>query len=809
MLANFDDNDKTHTHIVLTKGTIVGHYKIIEKIGAGGMGEVYLAEDSQLDRKVALKFLSPNLSQDEASRARFTREAKAAAKLDHPNIVPVYEVGEFQRRPFFAMAHIAGKSLRKVIKEGKLSISDAIEMTMQICEGLHKAHESGVVHRDIKPGNINIDSEGRARILDFGLATVSGEEQLTKTGSTLGTVGYMSPEQIKGKNIDHRSDLFSVGVILYEMLTGRRPFEGDNDAAVARSITDTNPDPVARYKSGTTGELQQIVDKALSKNPSLRYQHADGMLADLKRLKVESSPAKKSRLGLWAAGAIVVIAVTALLLSQPWRQTPVNDDVPLIAVLPFDNLGPPEDEYFADGMTEEITSRLAGIQGLGVISRTSAIKYKNADMQLSEIGKELGVDYILEGTIRWSKEGEQTKVRITPQLIRVSDDRHMWADNYERDLMEVFAVQADIAVQIVNQLDLTLVERVRTVLARQPTDNPEAYTYYLKAVSEIKDPEIDRPEIRRLIALFDSAIALDPGFALAYAHKSIAHSWATFKRGSLVTDPISHRAPAIQAAEMALRLEPELSLGHLAMGTYYNLVAGDYDRALEEFAKARSEMHSNSGLLYAIALVQFRQGKFYEAQTNMRKAIELDPLTSFYYFDLAKILTYTKEYREAISVIDRAIALKPDRAIYYVEKMHCLLNGRGDIDGMRDVFHEACKYIEPVEIISQRFWGFNLVDTPVDSLVADYVRMFRSTELSGLFYLTIAEGYSSVGQTGIMMAHCDSAKSLLQEQLKYASNEYGLHIAMAYALACLGEYEQAIEEGKKAKELMSVDGCHW
>jgi serine/threonine protein kinase len=215
---NHRDDDNTRSFVALTKGTRVGHYKIISKIGAGGMGEVYLAEDSQLDRKVALKFLPSHLCQDEASRARFTREAKAAAKLDHPNIVPVYEVGEFQGRPFFAMAHIEGKSLRDVIKEGKLSVSEAIQFTMQILEGLHKAHEFGVVHRDVKPGNIIIDNENRPRILDFGLATVSGEEKLTKTGSTLGTVGYMSPEQIDGTKVDHRSDIFSVGVILYEMV---------------------------------------------------------------------------------------------------------------------------------------------------------------------------------------------------------------------------------------------------------------------------------------------------------------------------------------------------------------------------------------------------------------------------------------------------------------------------------------------------------------------------------------------------------------------------------------------------------------
>ncbi|MDH4033494.1 MAG: serine/threonine protein kinase, partial [candidate division Zixibacteria bacterium] len=285
-----NDDDKTRTHVVLTKGTMVSHYRIVEKIGAGGMGEVYLAEDTKLSRNVALKFLPTHLCRDEDSRTRFTREAKAAAKLDHPNIVPVYEVGEYNGRPFFAMAHITGEPLRDVVKQGKLSVAEAVSLTQQICEGLHEAHEAGVVHRDIKPGNIIIDSKGKPRLLDFGLATVSGEEKLTQTGSTLGTVGYMAPEQITGGKVDKRSDLFSVGVILYEMLTGRRPFEGDNDAAIIRAITTSTPEPIARFKSGVTGELQQVINKALAKDPALRYQHADGMLADLRRLTVETAP---------------------------------------------------------------------------------------------------------------------------------------------------------------------------------------------------------------------------------------------------------------------------------------------------------------------------------------------------------------------------------------------------------------------------------------------------------------------------------------------------------------------------------------
>jgi eukaryotic-like serine/threonine-protein kinase len=806
MAADDSHDDRTQSFIALTKGTEVSHYKIISKIGAGGMGEVYLAEDTELHRRVALKFLPPHLCQDEDCRKRFKRESQAAAKLDHPNIVPVYEVGEFNSRPFFAMAHVEGKSLREVIKEGRLTESDVIRLTMQVCEGLNKAHESGVVHRDIKPGNIIIDQESRARIVDFGLATVSGEEKLTKTGSTLGTVGYMSPEQIVGKQVDHRSDLFSVGVILYEMLAGRRPFEGDNDAAVARSITDTNPEPVARYKSGTTGELQQIIDKALSKDPSLRYQHADGMLSDLKRLKAVSRPARQSRLGLWVASAIVLLAVTALLLSRPWHQSPATDDVPLIAVLPFDNLGPPEDEYFADGMTEEITSRLAGIQGLGVISRTSSIKYKNSDKQLSEIGKELGVAYILEGTVRWSKGGEHSRVRITPQLIRVSDDRHIWADNYERELMEVFEVQADIAIQIVDKLGVTLLEKDRYSLSTRPTENAEAYKFYLRGVDLIRRMEFRQRPIMEAVEMFDSAVTLDPEFALAHVYGSIAHTICYF---SMFGDVSKHAEQALLAAEKALSLEPELAYAHLALGHYYNFIRRDYTRAMEEFSRVRLELHNNPYLFMSIALVQMRQGRFDDAISNFQRAAELDPLDPTRHQMLALSLSYTQQYEQAEWAIDQAIWLDKSRPDFYADKIFLYASWFGDLEKMRQVVEDAKEYVDPMAIVLAQSWDFEIFDIPDDSLLSYFTRASTGNVAPYRFYFGLASIYLRLGRPDTAYSYADSARIIIEMLIEQIPDDANLHGILSFALAHLGRYEAAIEEAQRGKELMSVDDCHW
>jgi tetratricopeptide (TPR) repeat protein/predicted Ser/Thr protein kinase len=339
------DDDKTRTYVALTTGTMVSHYRIIEKIGAGGMGEVYLAEDTKLDRKVALKFLPQHLCQSADCRARFTREAQATAKLSHPNIVTIFEVSDFNGRPFFAMEHVEGLTLKDVIAGKPLPMDRIIEIGIQVCEGLQAAHEKGITHRDIKPSNILIDSHGRARIVDFGLASVLGTDQLTKTGSTLGTIGYMSPEQVRGDKVDNRTDLFSFGVVLYEMITGHSPFKADSEAATLHAITNTKPDLLARYRREVPAEVQTIIDKALEKDTATRYQHADDMVADLKRLTNSNKSVAKSgnRTRLLALiSFLVVVLVVAVLVFRPWNMFVKAPDgaaaaAKRVVVVPFKN----------------------------------------------------------------------------------------------------------------------------------------------------------------------------------------------------------------------------------------------------------------------------------------------------------------------------------------------------------------------------------------------------------------------------------------------------------------------------------------
>jgi TolB-like protein/Tfp pilus assembly protein PilF len=727
------------------------------------------------------------------------------------------------------MAHIEGKSLKDVIREGKLSIIDAIEFTKQICEGLHKAHESGVVHRDIKPGNIIIDRDNKARILDFGLATVAGEDKLTKTGSTLGTVGYMSPEQIEGKQVDHRSDLFSVGVILYEMLTGRRPFEGDTDAAVSNSIRNLTPEPVARYKSGTTGELQQIVDKALSKDPSLRYQHADGMLVDLKGLSLLTA-ATKSRIGLWMVFAALVLIVGSLLVFEPWNEKAKSPEKekPMVAVLPFVNLGSEEDEVFADGITEEITSRLGMIPELGVISRTSATKYKNTEKALPEIAAELNVDYILEGTVQWDKSGDTDVVRITPQLIDCAKNTHVWTEIYDEVIHRKFQVQGDISSDIAAALDITLAKPLREAIYARPTTNDEAYTAYLRALEYDRLPGNNSANIDRAALMFEQAIKLDSNFALAWA--GLAYS--RLKRFAVFDRLSSQLNDARVAAQRSLDIDSKLAEGHLALGWYY-VCNKQLNKALAEFDMAEKYRPSLARIYDHRAMaLENRDGFTDESLREVLRAVRLDPLDGQLLTNVATVYLYRREIDKVIEFMDRAIAVAPDEPAGYATKAYMLTEAGYDPEVIRAIYNNPvynsvnfrAKYQVNLEIATRNYesalamldtcdfkmpqqrryfaikraWVFWLMgDTATARQIYDTMRVdmeqavAKENRNNELDYVQLAVCYAVLGLR-------DKAVESAERALKYAA---GLKITtfdrrtdLARIYTMVGEYDKAIDE---------------
>lgn len=772
------NDDKTRTHTVLTQGTRVSHYLIIEKIGAGGMGEVYLAEDTKLARKVALKFLPSHLCQDDDCRARFKREAQAAAKLDNANIVPIYDAEEFQGRPFIAMAYIEGVLLRDKIKENNISIDDAIAYTRQICEGLQEAHQAGVVHRDIKPGNIIIDNSNKARLLDFGLATIQGAEKLTRAGSTLGTVGYMSPEQICGEEVEARSDLFSVGVILYEMITGRSPFREDYEAATMNAILNKTPDPLTRYKSNIPDELQRAVFKLLEKKSSLRYQSAAGLLSDLNRM--EALTAEKSKGG---AGQ--------------------TDQRQMLVVMPFENLGPPEEEYFADGMTEEIISRLATIRELGVISRTSAMTYKQTAKSIREIGSELGVAYVLEGSVRWNRKGKDSdRVRITPQLIRVSDDTHLWSDRYDRTLDDIFEVQTQIAEQVVEQLNIQLVGSKQRVLQAKPTANLEAYQFYLRGLEYAGRPDYAQQDFRMAQQMFERAVELDPKFALAYADLSRTHSLLYFHGYDRSPDGVSR---ARMAVERANSLRPEMAEVHLAFGYFHYYCKQNLDLAFEELNKVQKYFPNDSRVLALTGAIVKRQGRFAEAVEYYKKAFETSPRDASLPHEIGCAYMTMRDYSKAGHYYDLSIAISSSQVSVFVCKAWNYWLWQGDVSKGQETLTQV-----PEEI------GTDLFDLFQAKLFArNYDEALKTLTAApeifdvGQWYLIPkalfkAYAYQLLGDNERARAQYESAREFLEREVEKRPDDDRIRASLGNVYAGLGRTDEAVREAKLAVALMPV-----
>ena len=615
------DDDKTRTYVPLTAGTMVSHYRIVEKIGAGGMGEVYLAEDTALNRKVALKFLPPHLCQDAECRARFKREAQAAAKLSHPNIITVFEVSEFNGRPFFALEHVEGCPLKEYAADKELDVRRMVELGVQVCEGLGAAHEAGVIHRDIKPSNILVDSHGRVRILDFGLAAVRGSEPLTKTGSTLGTLAYMSPEQVRGEQLDARSDLFSCGVVLYELITGKSPFVGETDAATLKNVSDRDPEPLGRYKAGVPDELQRIVIKALAKEKHLRYQHADDMAADLRNLigiepQATHRPRGKKRALAMGAGVLAIIILASILFYSRIGQGPTT--VRSIAVLPFTDMSPQRDqEYFCDGMTEELINRLSNIKALRVPARTSAFHFKNSTDDVRTIGGKLNVQAVVEGSVR--KAGDE--LRITAQLINVSDGYHLWSETYDRKLADVFAIQDEISSAIATALRVRLTESDRQRLTAHPFDNVKAYEYYLKA-SRLTS-RFDPNSVDSALACLRAAIDIAGDNAWLYAGMSLA--W--FQYANLGMGQEEYLARSKEYADKAYALDPELpsTLMCMAFAAFYEPYPKNWSDALGYLNRALAVDSGSAEILDAVSEYYMDLGKGSAAIAFAEKLRREDP----------------------------------------------------------------------------------------------------------------------------------------------------------------------------------------
>jgi len=607
-------------------GKTISHYKILEKLGQGGMGVVYKAEDLKLKRCVALKFLSSSIV-DDKTRQRFIHEARAASALEHPNICAIHEIDETpEGQMFIVMPCYEGESLQAKIERGRLKLDEAAEIAIQVASGLAKAHEKGIVHRDIKPGNIFVTSDGLAKIVDFGLAKLSGRTKLTRTGTTPGTVSYMSPEQLKGADIDHRSDIWALGVVLYEMITGETPFRGDYEQAMSYSIMNEAPKPVRSLRPDAPVEVERLIEKTLSKDPNERYQKAIELLGALQSLKrrFESQ---------------------ALDVGQSDAKA-----TPSIAVLPFANLSADkENEYFSDGLAEDIIDALTQVPGLRVMARTSAFTFRGKEADVREIGARLNVEHILEGSVR--RAG--SRLRVTAQLVKASDGYHLWSQRFDREMTDVFAIQDEISQAIVEKLRVRLTgERP---LVKRYTENLAAYDLCLKARYHLTKVTQEGYELTRQYC--EQAIALDPKYAPAYVVLSECYVESAYWG---FAKPRESLPRAKSAALEALRLDDTIAETHSALGTVLGIGEFDWQGAEREFRRALELNPSSAVTRYYYAhWFLLPLGRVEQALTEERRALEMDPLDPFYNCQVGYIFHATRQFESAVAQLQHAIDLDP------------------------------------------------------------------------------------------------------------------------------------------------------
>jgi eukaryotic-like serine/threonine-protein kinase len=642
---------------------IIGRYQILQKLGEGGMGEVYKAIDKDLDRTVALKLLASHAAGDAESRQRFLREARIAAGLDHRNICAVYEAGEHEGRPFLAMSFIDGPTVRDKIAERPLRLEEALDLTMQAAEGLKYAHERGVVHRDVKCSNLMVNQEGQLKVMDFGLAHLAGQSLLTRPGTALGTAGYMAPEVAAGKPADRRSDIWSLGVVLYEMLTGRMPFKAESEQATLYAAISQEHEPLTALRAGLPLELDRIVGKALAKNPDERYQYADQFLVDLRALRkqVESGSVKltKARLRkgrtrqVAAAAALVAVVAAGVYFGIMRSRTEAPDGTETyerIAVLPLRNLsGDPEQEHLVEGLTEALSTHLSKISALRVTAHSAARRYRNAPKPVAEIARELDVQTILEGSV--AREG--SRVRITAQLIEASTQRNLWADSFEHDMSSVFQLCGDIARAVASGVRVKLRPQEEQTFTGSREVNPDTYELYLRGMFHLFRG--GKNGHTKGMAFLQEAVEQDPGDPHAYA--GLALGYLTEAHGTEARDDSMGRAKS--AALRALRLDGSLAEAWTVLATVQAYSEWDWENAFASIDHALELNPSSAGAYYHRSWFLIMFDRMEEAIRDHLSAQRLDPFNPANSGWLAELYRMDKQFDRALEEANKAIALQP------------------------------------------------------------------------------------------------------------------------------------------------------
>jgi serine/threonine protein kinase len=615
-------------------GTTISHFRILEKLGEGGMGAVYKARDTKLDRDVALKFLPFELTRDSEAKDRFIHEAKAASALQHENICTIHDIDETEDgQMFIVMDSYGSESLKERIQHGPMKLPEATEFAIQIAQGLAEAHQHDIVHRDIKPANILIARSGAVKIVDFGVAKLAGRTLLTKSGSTVGTIAYMAPEQARGENVDGRADVWSLGVVLYEMLSGRLPFKSDYEQAMIYSILNEQPPPLNSLRPEVPAELEEVVGKALRKNPAERFQKMEEIVTALRSVK-----------GNWGAES-----------GEPRR--PAREIVPSIAVLPFVNMSADrENDYFSDGLAEEVINALSKLEGLFVTARTSAFQFRGKDLDIRDIGRQLNVRTVLEGSVR--KAGK--RLRVTAQLINVADGYHLWSERFDRNIKDVFAVQDEIAMAVVEKLRVELLEGEKERVIKRYTQDEKAYQLYLKG-RYYWNQRHPRAMVMA-VECFQHAIDKDPRYVLPYV--GIADVFNMLGEFGFVPP---HDAYTLSRSLLQKAQEIDDSVSDLYVSLALIMYCYEWDLPLaERYVRRSIELNPQNWYAHGThGEIMASQGRLEEGFEEAKKALELDPLSSMTHAFYGIMLVTTKRVEEGRERMLKTIAMEPDQPMFH------------------------------------------------------------------------------------------------------------------------------------------------
>ncbi len=793
---------------------LAGRYRLERVLGEGGMATVYLAEDLRHRRPVALKVLRPELAHA-LGPERFQREIETAARLQHPHILGVHDSGDADGQLWFAMPYVEGESLRgRLDREKQLPLDDALRIAREAADALDYAHRHGVIHRDIKPENILL-ADGHALVADFGIARALGAatgaaEKLTQTGTSVGTAAYMSPEQAAGESeVGPRSDVYSLAIVLYEMLAGETPFAAATpQAMIARRFTET-PRPLRAHRDTVPEPVEQAVARALARTPADRFASARTFADSLTVPTAPTVPAVPTVLSVPAVRKRISPALSMLVLGLvvgagllfAWRRSAAgsrSSDVTRLAVLPFENLGDSTVEYFSDGLTDEVRGKLSALSGLQVIARSSSQEYKHTGKTPQEIGRELGVEYLLTGTVRWENQAGQanSRVRVSPELIEVATGATSWQQPFEAALTGVFQVQSDIAGRVAGALDVALGASQRQAIAAKPTENLEAYDAYLQGLAA-RQLGATPMALREALGHFERAVSLDSTFAAAWAGVSDAGS-LLFAQGAPSAALVERSR---SAADRALRLAPGSPVGYRALGDFYRRVTGDPRQALEPYRKGIALAPGDATLLVGLSLAEQGIGDWAAALEHMVQSQRIDPRSSATAESLAQLQLWMRRYPDALASYDLALRLQPG-SYNAVQGRAMTLAAMGDLAGARTALAEPAAgldrdpFIASIALYWDTYWLLSdaqqarLRELPPDPFDGD----------RGGWGLALAGAYETIGDMARARTYADSARAAFEQQLQAAPDDAQRLVLLGVSLAYLGQADEAVRLGRRSVE---------